>query len=193
MDVRPLMLSQVAAATDSAADSDLRARIGKSAMNTKLSRPLVLMTAYLGCASGFAPAFTRAANRILRASALERPDVPACARHRTFLRMLSAPAHLGQNLGELFDTYLEPDASFFTAKGGVNPVLSGKSLPRKQVHATGTWHRAVHIWLYNSKGQILLQKRCKPTTYFTVSFTCDDFCICLHKYIFVVRSVSSFC
>jgi hypothetical protein len=140
-------------------DSDYcGARLGTPKMQ-KLSRPFVLVTAYLGCASGFAPAFTRLAGRIIRAPAHERLGAPACARHRVFLKMLSAPAHLGQNLGELFDTYLEPDASFFTSKGGVNPVLSGKSLPRKQVHATGTWHRAVHIWLYNSKGQILLQKR----------------------------------
>jgi isopentenyl-diphosphate delta-isomerase len=27
------------------------------------------------------------------------------------------------------------------------------------VHAEGDWHRAVHIWMYNSHGKLVLQKR----------------------------------
>ena len=31
--------------------------------------------------------------------------------------------------------------------------------PRKEVHARGLWHRAVHVLVFNSKGQVFLQKR----------------------------------
>lgn len=29
----------------------------------------------------------------------------------------------------------------------------------KEVHLCGQWHRVAHVWIYNSKGEILLQKR----------------------------------
>lgn len=31
--------------------------------------------------------------------------------------------------------------------------------PRKQVHAQGLWHRAVHVLVFNARGQVFLQKR----------------------------------
>jgi isopentenyl-diphosphate delta-isomerase len=31
--------------------------------------------------------------------------------------------------------------------------------PRKEVHARGLWHRAVHVLVFNHRGQIFLQKR----------------------------------
>lgn len=31
--------------------------------------------------------------------------------------------------------------------------------PRKEVHARGLWHRAVHVLVFNSQGQVFLQKR----------------------------------
>lgn len=31
--------------------------------------------------------------------------------------------------------------------------------PRSAVHRDGDWHRAVHIWIVNDKGEILLQRR----------------------------------
>ena len=31
--------------------------------------------------------------------------------------------------------------------------------PRKQVHATGLWHRAVHVLVFNARGEVFLQKR----------------------------------
>ena len=31
--------------------------------------------------------------------------------------------------------------------------------PRREVHARGLWHRAVHVLVYNARGQIFLQKR----------------------------------
>ena len=39
---------------------------------------------------------------------------------------------------------------------------TGKSKPRSAVHRDGDWHKAVHIWIINDKGEILLQRRC-PT------------------------------
>lgn len=36
---------------------------------------------------------------------------------------------------------------------------TGEVLSRKEIHKKGFWHRTVHIWVVNSKGQILLQKR----------------------------------
>jgi isopentenyl-diphosphate delta-isomerase len=32
---------------------------------------------------------------------------------------------------------------------------------KKEAHRNGLWHRATHIWIYNSKGEILLQLRSK--------------------------------
>jgi isopentenyldiphosphate isomerase len=31
--------------------------------------------------------------------------------------------------------------------------------PRKEVHARGLWHRAVHVLVFNASGQVFLQKR----------------------------------
>lgn len=43
----------------------------------------------------------------------------------------------------------------------INPdgTSAGYSLPRDDVHKKGLWHRTVHIWILNSSGQLLLQKR----------------------------------
>ncbi|NQZ84752.1 MAG: NUDIX domain-containing protein [Nanoarchaeales archaeon] len=40
-----------------------------------------------------------------------------------------------------------------------NNTYSGKNLMKSVAHKEGLWHRTVHICIYNSKGQILLQKR----------------------------------
>ena len=31
--------------------------------------------------------------------------------------------------------------------------------PRKEVHASGLWHRAVHVLVFNARGEVFLQKR----------------------------------
>ena len=38
-----------------------------------------------------------------------------------------------------------------------NPT--GEKRERQQVHIEGLWHRGVNVWIVNSKGEILLQKR----------------------------------
>ncbi len=40
-----------------------------------------------------------------------------------------------------------------------NPL--GIQKTKNEVHRDGLWHRASHIWIYNSKGEILLQLRAK--------------------------------
>eukprot|EP01119_Soliformovum_irregulare_P014431 TRINITY_DN3947_c0_g1_i2.p1 TRINITY_DN3947_c0_g1~~TRINITY_DN3947_c0_g1_i2.p1 ORF type:complete len:185 (+),score=48.17 TRINITY_DN3947_c0_g1_i2:17-571(+) len=40
-----------------------------------------------------------------------------------------------------------------------NGKFTGISHPRSQVHREGLWHRVVHVWIVNSKGQVLLQQR----------------------------------
>lgn len=47
-----------------------------------------------------------------------------------------------------------------------NGKLTGKTKPRSQVHKDGDWHKTVHTWILNSKGQVLLQKRSKHTESF---------------------------
>jgi len=37
--------------------------------------------------------------------------------------------------------------------------FTGKKLMKSEAHKTGLWHRAIHLIVYNSKGDILLQKR----------------------------------
>lgn len=41
-----------------------------------------------------------------------------------------------------------------------NGNKTGKSKLRSEVHRDGDWHKAVHIWIINNTGDILLQRRC---------------------------------
>lgn len=36
---------------------------------------------------------------------------------------------------------------------------TGKRITRQDAHRFGVWHRSVHIWIVDSKGRLLLQKR----------------------------------
>lgn len=42
----------------------------------------------------------------------------------------------------------------------VNGNKTGKTKLRDEVHRDGDWHKAVHIWIINNNGDILLQRRC---------------------------------
>lgn len=35
----------------------------------------------------------------------------------------------------------------------------GESKPRKEVHSKGYWHKGVHIWIINSRKELLVQRR----------------------------------
>ena len=37
---------------------------------------------------------------------------------------------------------------------------TGKTKLRSEVHRDGDWHKAVHIWIINNNGDVLLQRRC---------------------------------
>ena len=41
-----------------------------------------------------------------------------------------------------------------------NGNKTGKTKLRNEVHHDGDWHKAVHIWIINNNGEILLQRRC---------------------------------
>ena len=41
-----------------------------------------------------------------------------------------------------------------------NGNKTGKIKLRKEVHRDGDWHKAVHIWMFNEAGEVLLQRRC---------------------------------
>lgn len=41
-----------------------------------------------------------------------------------------------------------------------NGNKTGQTKLRSEVHRDGDWHKAVHIWIINDKGDILLQRRC---------------------------------
>lgn len=43
-----------------------------------------------------------------------------------------------------------------------NGNKTGKTKLRSEVHRDGDWHKSVHIWILNEKGDVLLQRRC-PT------------------------------
>jgi len=38
-----------------------------------------------------------------------------------------------------------------------NPT--GSRLMKSEAHANGLWHYSVHVWIFNSRGEVLLQKR----------------------------------
>lgn len=47
-----------------------------------------------------------------------------------------------------------------------NNNLLGIQKMKSEAHRTGLWHRAAHVWVYNSKGEILLQLRAKGKSLF---------------------------
>lgn len=63
---------------------------------------------------------------------------------------------MGQDAGEMFDVFLPPKSLSAQTEP---PVPAGFAKARGLVHADGDWHRSVHIWLHNSKGELVLQKR----------------------------------
>jgi hypothetical protein len=83
-------------------------------------------------------------------------------RHSMTTAMTASTTHAvyaeGQDMGELFELYAAPE-QIGIQKGPPTTLKVNK--PRQAVHRDGDWHRAVHIWLINSKGELVLQKRSK--------------------------------
>lgn len=44
---------------------------------------------------------------------------------------------------------------------------------RREVHSLGLWHRGVHGFLFNAKGQLLIQRRAKDCDTFPDTFDCS--------------------
>ncbi|MFA5188918.1 MAG: NUDIX domain-containing protein [Patescibacteria group bacterium] len=44
--------------------------------------------------------------------------------------------------------------------------LTGEQKMKSEAHEKGLWHRAAHIWIYNSQGEVLLQLRAKEKLLF---------------------------
>lgn len=40
-----------------------------------------------------------------------------------------------------------------------NGNRTGEVKPRKEVHSNGDWHKGFHIWIINSKKELLIQRR----------------------------------
>jgi isopentenyl-diphosphate Delta-isomerase len=45
-------------------------------------------------------------------------------------------------------------------------LRTGEILPRAEVHRLGKYHRAVHLYLFNSKNEVLLQRRASTVDHF---------------------------
>ena len=50
---------------------------------------------------------------------------------------------------------MEEKVDIYTPSG----IPSGTTATKRQAHEKGLWHTSAHIWIYNSKGDIMLQKR----------------------------------
>jgi isopentenyl-diphosphate delta-isomerase len=50
-------------------------------------------------------------------------------------------------------------------------LRTGEILPRSEIHRLGKYHRAVHLYLFNSKNEILLQRRALTVDHFPGVFS----------------------
>lgn len=64
----------------------------------------------------------------------------------------------GQNQKEAFDIYDAPEAEDVVCVG--EPVATGATKPRSEVHRDGDWHRSVDIWIIDGD-DVLIQRRSK--------------------------------
>mmetsp|Transcript_3248 Transcript_3248/g.4585 ORF Transcript_3248/g.4585 Transcript_3248/m.4585 type:complete len:296 (+) Transcript_3248:191-1078(+) len=63
----------------------------------------------------------------------------------------------GQDSSEMFEVYLPPPPECDSTC--CVPVRAGFQKPRGEVHRDGDWHRSVHIWISDDKGNLMLQRR----------------------------------
>ena len=60
------------------------------------------------------------------------------------------------------------------------PIVDSNNIPmkmvkdRKEVHEEGLWHRVSHLWIYNDKKEVLLQKRSKKKKLFAGLWTASS-------------------
>lgn len=89
------------------------------------------------------------------------PQRPPSLSLRCAAAASAAPASFpeGQDLSELFDVCEAPAAANALLPTGTAPALAGGVKQRRLVHRDGDWHRSVHIWLLDERGELLLQRR----------------------------------
>jgi len=73
--------------------------------------------------------------------------------------LASSSPPLGQDLGELFALYAPPPYVVAPLPVDAPPRPLGALKPRGAVHRDGDWHRSIHLWLIDTEGRMLLQKR----------------------------------
>jgi isopentenyldiphosphate isomerase len=81
----------------------------------------------------------------------------ATVRGHTAVRASSAP--LGQDPSELFELYGAPADAASRLPAGEAPRPLGVTKRRGEVHRDGDWHRSVHVWLVDERGDLLVQQR----------------------------------
>ncbi|CAM9842287.1 unnamed protein product [Chrysoparadoxa australica] len=84
--------------------------------------------------------------------------LPRQSPHLQPMRSSVASYAEGQDLSELFDLYQSPQ-ELGVQPGPPMQLDPPQSKKRSLVHRDGDWHRAVHIWLMNNQGEIVMQKR----------------------------------
>lgn len=47
------------------------------------------------------------------------------------------------------------------------------TVDKDEAHAKGIWHKSVHVWIINSKNEILLQYRCKDKKLYPDTWDCS--------------------
>lgn len=62
-----------------------------------------------------------------------------------------------QDPNEQFELFDAPGSLGLIELGSISGT--GRLCARQKAHADGLWHRSVGVWLFNSKGRVLLQKR----------------------------------
>jgi isopentenyldiphosphate isomerase len=50
-------------------------------------------------------------------------------------------------------------------------LRTGEILPRSEIHRLGKYHRAVHLYLFNSQNEVLLQKRAPTVDHFPGAYS----------------------
>ena len=99
-----------------------------------------------------APESFNPSRRVARTERLRRPDLPP------------GPVNFGRNPHCLQLPFLPTMTRFQIMSEEIFDVVNERDevigqAPRREVHARGLWHRAVHILVFNAKGETFLQKR----------------------------------
>ena len=82
-------------------------------------------------------------------------------RSRALIVAAASSPPLGQDLSELFALYAPPKTACTPLAANEAPQRLNVMKARGEVHRDGDWHRSVHIWLVDTEGRLVLQRRSK--------------------------------